>query len=124
VPRLNFTRSVALAPSTRVKQLAGIFDVPEPGKKQVRQWQGNVPLDAEPWNVGLIVGPSGSGKTQVARELFGDAVDVPPVWHPDRANSTAASADGHFGGRPNATFEYAGPAMPDLDAARRLIFGE
>lgn len=56
-----------------------MFDVP-PGTEQVREWRAEVPIEDEPWSVGLIVGPSGSGKSTVAREMFGDLVDRQMAW--------------------------------------------
>jgi GNAT superfamily N-acetyltransferase len=53
-----------------VKQIEAIFDVPARQKLR-RRWSGEVPIEEEDWNVGLIVGPSGSGKSTVARTLFG-----------------------------------------------------
>jgi ABC-type lipoprotein export system ATPase subunit len=47
-----------------------MFDAPHE-KKCVLNWRLDVPIDANDWNVGLIVGPSGSGKSTVMRELFG-----------------------------------------------------
>jgi len=48
-----------------------MFDVP-PTEKLSHHWQGEIPIDEKPWNVGLIVGPSGAGKSSVARQLFGE----------------------------------------------------
>lgn len=69
----------AIVRTPRVAQLEGMFDAPLENKSHL-EWHGELPLDEEDWNVGLIVGPSGSGKSLVARELFGDAVDVPLEW--------------------------------------------
>ena len=66
----------------RAIQLEGIFDIPPAGRSE-RAWEVNLPIEEQPWNIGLIVGPSGSGKTTVARDLFGFA---PPFsWPEDRA---------------------------------------
>lgn len=54
-----------------------MFDVPR-AETSYREWHGDVDLDAQPWNVGLIVGPSGAGKSTLARELF--EVDDPLTW--------------------------------------------
>jgi ABC-type lipoprotein export system ATPase subunit/GNAT superfamily N-acetyltransferase len=56
-----------------------MFDVP-PGEEQTIRWSGDVPLDAKPWNVGLIVGPSGCGKSTVARDIFGSAIVDEHTW--------------------------------------------
>lgn len=45
----------------------------------------DVPLDEQPWTVGLIIGPSGSGKTTVARELWPWEWEHEPDWPDDRA---------------------------------------
>lgn len=57
--------------SPRVKQLSGMFDAPI-AEKLSHQWDGEIPIDDRPWNVGLIVGPSGAGKSSVARQMFGE----------------------------------------------------
>ncbi len=70
------------AQSVRAKQVCSMFDVP-PDQGSKLSWRGDVPLDAKPWHVGLIVGPSGAGKSTVARQLFGELVDAPLVWKAD-----------------------------------------
>lgn len=72
--KIDFTLSTAISTSSRVKQLAAMFDVPAANRSTLR-FQGDMPFDAEPWNVGLIVGPSGSGKSSVLQECFGTAAD-------------------------------------------------
>ena len=54
----------------RVRQLEGMFDVPRAAISRL-EWHGELDLDVQPWQVGLVVGPSGAGKTTVARQLFG-----------------------------------------------------
>src|SRR5262249_35111623 len=51
------------------QQVRGLFDLP-PEKTSRVEWTVDLPLDARPWNIGLIVGPSGCGKTTIARHLF------------------------------------------------------
>lgn len=44
----------------------------------------DLPIENEPWRIGLVVGPSGSGKTSIGRQLFGpDAVYRSDGWPPD-----------------------------------------
>lgn len=62
-------RSTTIARSPRVTQLEGIFDVP-PAKRSQLTWDVSLPLEAKPWNIGLIVGPSGSGKSTILAEAF------------------------------------------------------
>ena len=79
MPRVDLVVSSPVSASARARQLEGMFDVPRAEMSTV-EWHGEIPYDAEPWNVGLIVGPSGAGKSSIARQLFGDAVDVPLAW--------------------------------------------
>lgn len=65
--------------SARASQLCGMFDVP-PSKESVLRWKANLPIEARPWNVGMLVGSSGCGKTTIARDLWGDLVDAPLEW--------------------------------------------
>jgi ABC-type glutathione transport system ATPase component len=60
--------------SPRVQQLEAIFDAPLEAKQRM-EWHMDVPLEARPWSVGLIVGPSGSGKTQVGTAMFGSPIE-------------------------------------------------
>lgn len=61
----------------RAQQLSAAFDVPLKDRETIR-WSGDMPLDAQPWNVGLIVGPSGSGKTTIAQDVWGE--QEPMSW--------------------------------------------
>ena len=79
----HITRSVVVAPSPRLAQVLGMFDV-EPHASSCQEWDVDFELP-EKWNVGVIVGPSGSGKTTVARELFGDAVAGNFQWPTDNS---------------------------------------
>jgi ABC-type thiamine transport system ATPase subunit len=65
-------------------QLEGIFAVP-PTKHSELTWNVNLPIEQQPWNIGLIVGASGSGKTTVARELFGDRIVHGYDWPADKS---------------------------------------
>jgi ABC-type ATPase involved in cell division len=79
MPTVDVVVSTPVSRSTRCRQVEALFDVPAQ-EKQTLRWSGTVPLDARPWNIGLIVGPSGSGKSTVARELFRDALHIDPEW--------------------------------------------
>ena len=65
--------------SFRVRQVAGMFDVP-PAAKASERFCVDVPELGDAWQVGLIVGPSGSGKSTVARRLFGARLVGPRPW--------------------------------------------
>ncbi len=45
----------------------------------------NLPIEEQPWQIGLIVGPSGCGKTTLAREAFGDSLVSSYEWPEDRS---------------------------------------
>jgi energy-coupling factor transporter ATP-binding protein EcfA2 len=84
MPRLDVTVSCPVFDSFRVRQVAGMFDVPV-GRRAVERFSVEAPdLDA-PWRIGLIVGPSGSGKSTVARRLFGETLRRAGPWPDDRA---------------------------------------
>lgn len=51
--------------------MEAMFDVPAVEVSKL-EWHGEMPLDDQPWNVGLIVGPSGCGKSTIAKQLFGE----------------------------------------------------
>ncbi len=55
--------------SIRARQVCGMFDCP-PAERQRLSWKAELPLDAKPWSIGLIVGPSGSGKSVCAKSLW------------------------------------------------------
>lgn len=77
--RVDLVVESPIGASSRARQLEGMFDVPRVDVSRM-EWHGDIDLDSEPWNVGLIVGPSGSGKSTIARHLFGDALDMQFAW--------------------------------------------
>lgn len=77
--KLSITRESTVSNSIRARQVQAAFDVPA-NEKQSLKWTGDVPIEAKPWQIGLIVGPSGCGKSTVAREMFGTALDTPLSW--------------------------------------------
>lgn len=79
MPSRHLVRSVKIARSARVAQLEGFFDLP-PTATSDQVWDVDLPIEARPWSVGLIVGPSGSGKSTVAREMFGARVVAGFQW--------------------------------------------
>lgn len=64
-----------LVATPRVKQLSGMFDVPL-ADKLTHRWQGDIPLEQKPWQLGLIVGPSGCGKSSILRHVFGEPAQL------------------------------------------------
>ena len=67
---MKITVSSTIEETPRVLQVAGMFDLP-PTTQSTLTWDVDLPLSAQPWNVGLVVGPSGCGKSTIARQLWG-----------------------------------------------------
>jgi hypothetical protein len=84
MPRVDLTLETSIERSSRVKQLEGMFDVPE-NRLAKAEFHFDVPIDDRPWQIGLIVGPSGAGKSRVAKALFGDALKETYDWDADKA---------------------------------------
>jgi ABC-type Mn2+/Zn2+ transport system ATPase subunit len=73
--KINVAVETPLSTSARVKQLSALFDVPLATTSRL-EWVGEAPVEAEPWQLGLLVGPSGSGKSTLLRALFGAPADL------------------------------------------------
>jgi ABC-type lipoprotein export system ATPase subunit/GNAT superfamily N-acetyltransferase len=87
VPEAHIILETPIVETPRVLQVRGIFDLERQATSRVR-WDVALPLDARPWNIGLIVGPSGCGKSTIARYLFGDVLAAQYLldeWPEDRA---------------------------------------
>ncbi len=80
MPRANVVVETDVTRSFRVEQVAGMFDV-DFGDKMRHEWDVDLPIEDQPWSIGVIVGPSGSGKTTIGRSVFGgDAYAEPYEW--------------------------------------------
>jgi GNAT superfamily N-acetyltransferase len=84
MPRLDLVVETPVVDSFRVRQVAGMFDVPLE-TKIVERFTAELPALDEPWQIGAIVGPSGSGKSTVARAAYGDRVFSGAAWPDERA---------------------------------------
>lgn len=73
--KIDFTLQCDISASTRVRQLGAMFDCPIEQKARIH-FKGDVPIEDEPWTVGLIVGPSGSGKSSIMRQVFGTPITL------------------------------------------------
>ena len=82
MPTLTFNSPVRK--SSRVQQIAGMFDAPVSQFASHRIQFDPPDLQAD-WKIGLIVGPSASGKSAIARHLFGPAVVQDNSWANDLA---------------------------------------
>lgn len=65
--------------SARAQQVSGLFDV-SLDEKLTSVWHHELPVEQQPWRVGLIVGASGAGKSVLARQLWGDRVIQSVDW--------------------------------------------
>lgn len=81
---INTTVACPVYDSFRVRQVAGMFDVPL-AEKAAASFAVEIPALDEAWQIGLIVGPSGSGKSTIARTAFGEAVVTHFDWPTDKA---------------------------------------
>jgi ABC-type polar amino acid transport system ATPase subunit len=70
--------------SFRVRQVAGMFDLPLAARLE-EHFSVELPELNDSWQIGLIVGPSGSGKSSIAREVFEDSLYTPGDWPVERA---------------------------------------
>lgn len=84
MPKFDIVVSTPVQRSPRVMQLEGMFELP-PTQRSELHWQGELPLDAKPWSIGMIVGPSGAGKTTLAKQLFGKELVSCFDWSNDRS---------------------------------------
>ncbi len=69
MPRIDVVVQAPIHDSFRVRQVAGLFDVPLQSKSELR-FEAELPGLDEDWTLGAIVGPSGSGKSTIARQAF------------------------------------------------------
>ncbi len=84
MPPVEINVSCPVFDSFRVRQVAGMFDVPLT-ERASEHFRVEVPELGDAWRIGLIVGPSGSGKSTIARTMFGDRLYRREPWPEDRA---------------------------------------
>jgi hypothetical protein len=84
MPKFDLIVSVDVKRTPRLMQLEGLFDL-APTKRSELRWQGELPLDDQPWQIGMIVGPSGCGKSTLARGIFPDDLLHGFEWHADKS---------------------------------------
>lgn len=78
MPAIDIVVETPTSSSVRARQLEAIFDVPRQETSRI-EYHGELPIEGEPWNVGLIVGPSGCGKSTILANLFGG--EMPLQWN-------------------------------------------
>ena len=59
------------ADSFRTQSVTGSFTLGD--VKLEKRFRGSLPIEADDWQIGVIVGRSGSGKTSIAKQLFPEA---------------------------------------------------
>ncbi|MGQ9576475.1 MAG: GNAT family N-acetyltransferase [Thermoguttaceae bacterium] len=84
MPHIELTVACPVHESFRVRQVAGMFDVPL-AQRLSERFAVDLPDLGEEWGIGLVVGPSGSGKTTIARKLFGAHLYQRGAWPADKA---------------------------------------
>ena len=91
MPNLNAVVKTPIFDSFRVRQVAGLFDVPVT-EKCSQSFEVELPDMNQDWQIGAIVGPSGSGKSTIANKAFGpdgclspNALTSTPDWPHDKA---------------------------------------
>lgn len=70
MPKFKHTVESEYTPTFRSEKIVGMFDVPIEDKLRL-EWDVDMPIEEEEWQIGLIVGPSGAGKTTLAKVAFG-----------------------------------------------------
>jgi GNAT superfamily N-acetyltransferase len=83
-----------LPQSYRSARVASLFNIDHDADFRL---EVEADLDAQPWQIGLIVGPSGSEKSSVARQMFGGNLDPAP-WPQDRPIVDAIDPEGGIDG--------------------------
>src|SRR5258708_5142704 len=81
--RVTITVESPIRDSFRVRQVAGMFDLPMTDRC-AGTFDAELPDASEAWDIGGVVRPSGSRKTTIAGAAFGDAMYEPTPW-PDHA---------------------------------------
>lgn len=77
--RANIHFASSVPQTSRVLQVASLFDVPMEKKLEVNI-NAVLPIEDRQWQIGLVVGPSGSGKSSIVRELWPEAIMQSQVW--------------------------------------------
>ena len=71
MPSFDLIKTWENPESFRAQSVIGSFALVD--CKLEKHFRGSLPIDEEPWQIGVIVGRSGTGKTSMAKELFGAA---------------------------------------------------
>lgn len=69
MPNFNIIKKSTINKTFRTKSVIDTFDL-QIEEHVKEQFIGNIAIENEEWQIGIIVGSSGSGKSTIARELF------------------------------------------------------
>jgi GNAT superfamily N-acetyltransferase len=84
MPQCTVSVETPVRDSFRVRQVIGMFDLPEK-KAWGETFSAEIPSLAEEWTIGCIIGPSGSGKSTLARAAFPQHCYEAQPWPRERA---------------------------------------
>src|SRR3990167_5139530 len=73
--KLSFAVETEISSSILARQVGAMFDVPASSKCRL-DYDVDLPIEGDDWNVGLVVGPSGSGKSTVLRHAWGEMPEL------------------------------------------------
>ncbi len=71
MPSFDIIKTWGGADSFRAEAVKGQFTLHD--VKLQKEFRGNLDIDGDSWQIGVIVGRSGTGKTSIARQLFPEA---------------------------------------------------
>jgi len=82
LPCFDIIKETKLSKSFRVELLKSMYDI---NTNCIREkFSGEIPIENEEWNIGVICGASGTGKSTIAKTLFAD-------FYIERFNYSASS---------------------------------
>lgn len=64
-------RSTPIVSTFRTSRVQGMYDIPTKESDEL-ELTVDLPIEEQPWQIGVITGASGSGKTTIAQEVFGE----------------------------------------------------
>ncbi|MGE3348215.1 MAG: ABC transporter ATP-binding protein [Ramlibacter sp.] len=97
--KIDVHHTCADAGSYRAARVKSLFNVESGAEFRL---QADLPLEARPWAIGIVVGPSGSGKTSVGRAVFGPKAMWAPRWPSGAPVIDAIAPTGPFDAVPAA----------------------
>lgn len=79
--KINIHHQCREADSYRAARVKSMFNVDSGADVHIR---AELPLDAKPWQIGLVVGASGSGKTSIINRVWDDVTPYQSVFPHDK----------------------------------------